>query len=172
MIELLKKRRSTRTFDQRPINDAQIEEINIAAFLSASSRDRKPWHIIWVKNSTIKEKLSICRSHGASFLKTSPLIAIIVADTEKSDVWIEDCSILSWTIQLQVESMGLGSCWVQVRERMYNEKQSSSSYIKELLSIPSDFEVENMIGIGYKANTTTSRKKEPACDQKIHVDIF
>ena len=40
-----------------------------------------------------------------------------MADPLASDVWIEDASIASIMIQLQAEDLGLGSCWVQVRER-------------------------------------------------------
>ena len=56
-------------------------------------------------------------THGASFLGDAALAIVVTADPLASDVWIEDASIASLMIQLQAEDMGLGSCWIQIRER-------------------------------------------------------
>ena len=44
------------------------------------------------------------------------MAVVVMADPLASDVWIEDASIASIMIQLQAE-IGVGSCWIQVRER-------------------------------------------------------
>jgi hypothetical protein len=49
------------------------------------------------------------------------LIGIVVCgDRTQSDVWIEDCSIASILAQMASQSLGLGSCWIQVRNRMHD----------------------------------------------------
>ena len=57
-------------------------------------------------------------------LETAPLAVVICADETLNDAWIEDCSIASILLQLTAQSIGLGSCWIQIRNRMYSEKIS------------------------------------------------
>ena len=34
------------------------------------------------------------------------------------------------------ESLGLGSCWIQVRERLTPQNESVEDYVKNILNIP------------------------------------
>jgi nitroreductase len=88
---------------------------------------------------------------GASFLKNAALAIVIAGDATKSDVWIEDCSIASILIQLEAESLGLGSCWVQIRNRKYDEQIAANDYVRHHFNIPERLEVLTVVGIGYKA---------------------
>jgi hypothetical protein len=44
-------------------------------------------------------------------------------------------------LQLQAEDMGLGSCWVQVRERFTASGMPSGEYVHEVLDIPLQLQV-------------------------------
>ncbi len=48
-------------------------------------------------------------------------------------------------------AIGLGSCWVQVRARPHDDETSASDYVKRLLDLPGQIEVEAVIGVGYPA---------------------
>ena len=52
-----------------------------------------------------------------------------------SDVWIEDCSIAAIIVHLAAESLGLGSCWIQVRNRQHNAETTSEDYVRDVLGI-------------------------------------
>ena len=82
------------------------------------------------------EKLSHCKAQASQFIADAPLAIVVTADPLVSDVWIEDASIASIIIQLQAEDMGLGSCWVQVRERFTASGMPSDEYVREVLDIP------------------------------------
>lgn len=172
MLDLLKKRRSIRKFSTKEIECEKIEKIKTAALLSPSSRNIKPWNFIFIQESKTLHKLSSCRPNGASFIKDSKLAIVIIADTTLSDVWIEDCSIASIIIQLAAENLELGSCWTQIRNRQYSVEKSTSTYIKELLSIPKHFEVESIISIGYKAEEKQAYREEDLSFQAIHQEKF
>ena len=60
-------------------------------------------------------------------------------------------SIASIILQLAAEGLGLGSCWVQIHRRYYNDEMTSNEFIRELLHIPDHLEVLSVVGIGYKA---------------------
>ncbi|MDP4182955.1 MAG: nitroreductase family protein, partial [Bacillota bacterium] len=121
MIELLKSRRSIRKFQNKQIEKDKIDTILKSALLSPSSRGRRPWEFIAVTDKDILQKLSNCRQRSSSFLAGAPLGIVVIADHEACDVWTEDSSIAAIIIQLTAQSLGLGSCWIQVRERFHND---------------------------------------------------
>ncbi|MDK2820834.1 MAG: hypothetical protein PWP31_799 [Clostridia bacterium] len=150
MLDLLKSRRSIRKFKDTPVESDKIEKLVKAALLAPSGRRINPWEFIVVTDKNILEQLSKSREHGSAFLKNAPLGIVVLADENKTDVWIEDASIASIIIQLTAKSMGLGSCWIQIRNRPHNATEpAAENYIKKLLDIPDNYKVENMIAIGY-----------------------
>lgn len=80
----------------------------------------------------------------------------------QSHLWLEDCAIVAVTIQYAAHSLGLGSCWSQIRGNSYDTDgaKSSSAYIAEVLELPSGLEVECVIGIGYSGQETVPYPKE------------
>ncbi len=172
MIEILKNRRSTRKYSNKQVEDEKVEKILQAAFLSPSSRSRRPWEFVVVHERETLEKLSTLREVGGKFLDKSPLAIVIIADTEKCDVWIEDCSITGIIMQLEAEKLGLGSCWIQVRKRMYDENTDSSEFVKEVLDIPGNYDVLSIISIGYKEDEFTKEKDTNIQESKVHYNKY
>ncbi|MDZ7725782.1 MAG: nitroreductase family protein [candidate division KSB1 bacterium] len=149
MIDLLRRRRSIRVFQQKPVESDKIELLKEACLRSPTSRNRHPWTFIFITDPEYLHILSNAKPHGADFLKHAPLGVVIAADTDKTDVWIEDCSIASILLQMTAQSLGLGSCWIQIRRRKPDHSGSASDYIKEKLDLPPEFKVESIIAIGY-----------------------
>ncbi len=167
-MSLIQKRRSIRRYLAKPVEDEKIDVLVEAALRAPSSRGLNPWEFIVVTESGLLEKLSKARVHGADFLKGSPLGIVVCADPERCDVWIEDCSIASTFIQLASESMGLRSCWIQVRERMHNETVTSEAYVSEVLSIPQGIRVESIVSVGYPNETKPPHKKGDLRYEKVY----
>lgn len=171
-ISLLEKRRSIRRYIDKPIETDKVDKLIEAALRSPSSMSRNPWEFIIVTEKEKLDRLSKSKPHGASFLKNAPLAVVVCGDPQKCDVWIEDCSIASIFIHVAAESIGLGSCWIQIRERMYSEFKSSSDYISELLNIPSSLEVESIIAVGYPDEDKSGHNKEKLPFDKIHRNTY
>lgn len=153
MIELLRNRRSIRKYSDQTVEPEKIKLLKEAALRSPTSKNNKPCTFIFVTDSELMDFLSTSKKHGAAFLKGAKLGVVVCADETKSDVWVEDCSIASILLQLTAQSLGLGSCWVQIRKRQHNNELSAEGYIKSLLKLPSNFRVESIIGLGYPAET-------------------
>ena len=115
--DLIKNRRSMRKFTGEEVNQEEVVTLLKAALMSPSSKRSNCWQFIAVDDKETLEKLSHCKEMGAAFLAEAALAIVVMADPLASDVWIEDAAIASIMIQLQAEDLGLGSCWVQVRER-------------------------------------------------------
>ncbi|MEI6140004.1 MAG: nitroreductase family protein [Mariniphaga sp.] len=150
MLKTLYNRHSTRKFLDRKVEEEKIKALLTASLLGPSSKGNRPWEFIVVDDPPLFEILSKSKV-GASFLKNAPLAIVIAGDPTKSDVWVEDCSIASILIQLEAESLGLGSCWVQIRNRKYDEQITANEYLHHHFNIPERLEVLSVVGIGYKA---------------------
>jgi nitroreductase len=110
-----------------------------------------PWNFYFVENKKVIEELSTCKPHGAAFLANAPLAIVVTGDENKSDVWVEDCSIASINLQLTAQTLGLGSCWIQVRKRFYNNDVPSGEYIRKFFEFGEKEHVLSIIAVGYPA---------------------
>lgn len=170
--ELLKRRRSIRQYTEAPIDKEILKQLARAALMSPSSKSRTPWEFVIVQNKDMLQKLSECRPHGSALVAKAAACFVILADTAKTDVWVEDASIAAILLQLQAEDLGLGSCWVQVRTRDTENGTSANEYIKDLLDIPSNMEVLCMIALGYKNEERKGFDDNKLKMEKVHWDKY
>lgn len=170
--ELIKNRRSTRKFTSEPLTPEQVEIIMRAALMAPSSKQKNPWQFILVDNKDMLKRLAACKEHGASFLEGCALAVVVTADGMASDVWIEDASIASIYMQLQAEDLGLGSCWVQIRNRVTPEDTDADEYVRRLLDIPYQLQVLSVIGIGHKAQERKPFNEDRLQWEKVHINHY
>ena len=171
-LSLAQKRRSIRRYLEKPVETEKIEKLVEAALRAPSSRGFNPWEFVVVTDRDLLERLSRSKPHGASFLKDASVGIVVCADPEKCDVWIEDASIASIYLHLAAESMGLGSCWIQIRKRMHDHEKSAEQYIRETLNIPENFKIESMIAIGYPDEKKAPHPKEDLQYEKVHYNGY
>jgi nitroreductase len=172
VMSVIRKRRSIRTFKANPVEPEKVDMLVEAALRAPSSRGLQPWEFVVVTDKDLLEKLSRAKTHGSAFLKNAPLAVVVCANPDKSDVWVEDCSIAASLMQLAAESLGLGSCWIQIRNRMHDDTLTAEDYIIELLRIPKGREIETIIAVGYPDEEKPPHKKEGLPFQKLHLNSF
>ncbi|MDO4535919.1 MAG: nitroreductase family protein [Clostridium perfringens] len=172
MIDFLKTRRSIRIYEEKEIEQEKIQEILKAGLLAPTSRGGRSWEFIVVNDKEILEVLSKCKPKAAKFIANAGVAIIIIANTEKSSVWEEDCAISSAFMTLETHKLGLGSCIVQIRGRKYNENISASEYLKEKLNIPENYEVESILSIGYKGQERPAYEDKDIDFNKVHYNKF
>lgn len=172
MIGILRKRRSIRKYTEPQVEIEKLEILKEAALRSPSSKNINPWEFIFVDDKNIIGRLNECKSHGVTSLKTAPLVIVVCADETKNDVWIEDCSIASILLQLTAQSIGLGSCWIQIRNRMHSDELSSEKYIQNLLGIPENIRVLSLITVGYSDQKREGKPLHELQFEKIRMNRF
>jgi nitroreductase len=153
VIELLRKRRSIRAYTQEPLDRGAIDLLIEALLRAPSSRNINPWEFVVVDDRELLAQLATAKQHGSAFLKNAALGIVICADSTKTDVWIEDCSIAAILTQMTAVSLGLGSCWIQIRDRQHDRETTSEGFIQELLGLPEQVRVECIISIGHPGET-------------------
>ena len=163
LIDLLRKRRSVRRFDGRPVEEEKIETLIEAVLRSPSSRGLHPWEFVVVRDREMLSRLAQAKPHGASFIKNAPLAIAVCADPAKCDVWVEDCSIAAILLHLAATDLGLGSCWVQIRLREHGDGRMAQEYVADLLGLPQGMEVETaQVGTGTLKWTELTPVQNPA----------
>jgi nitroreductase len=167
-LTLLQNRRSIRSFQPRAVEPEKVEQLLEAALRAPSSRGLNPWQFVVVDEPDLLRRLARAKVHGSDFLAGAPLAVAVCADPARCDVWIEDCAIAAIILQLAAESLGLGSCWVQIRLRPHGEGRSAEEYVREVLGLPEQLAVECVIGIGYPARRPPGHPRESLEPGKIH----
>lgn len=165
MIELVRKRRSIRKFTPEKVSEKDRAALMEAALRAPSSRGINPWEFIFIDDTELLQKLSRSKQHGSEFLKGAVLGIVVCADSTKTDVWVEDCSIAAIIIQFTALSLGLGSCWAQIRNRKHNQERSAEDYVQELLRLPEQIKVLAILGVGHPAE-----KRAPLAATKLQYD--
>ncbi|MGN0058173.1 MAG: nitroreductase family protein [Phocaeicola plebeius] len=170
--DLIQQRRSMRRFTDEELTQDEVVTLLKAALMAPTSKRSNSWQFIVVDDKPTLERLSACKEAGAAFLKDAALGIVVMGDPQVSDVWIEDASVASIYLQLQAEDLGLGSCWIQVRERWAADGMSADEYVHGVLDIPLQLQVLSIIAIGHKG-----MERKPFCEdhllwEKIHLNKY
>jgi nitroreductase len=143
-----------------------------AALMAPSSKGSTGWQFIVVDDKELLARLGNSKEHGSALIAGAPLAIVVTADPLVSDVWVEDASIAAILIQLQAEDMGLGSCWVEIRERQTAAGTSAEEYVRELLDIPLPLQVLCIIAVGHKGMERKPFNEEHLQWEKIHLNKY
>ena len=172
MLDLLMNRRSIRKYTDQEIDQEIVDKIVKAALTSPSGRNKKPWELVVLRDKEVLANLGKVRGGISAHMANAALGIVIIADPDLTDIWIEDASIMTTVIQLTSESLGLGSCWIQVRERFNSENERVEDLVKEVLDIPENYRVLSMLAIGYPNEEKQGHDEEKLDYHKVHYDKF
>ncbi|TGE33554.1 nitroreductase family protein [Desulfosporosinus sp. Sb-LF] len=171
MLDSLYRRRSIRKYQSTKIDQDTVQLLLKAALLSPSSKGLQPWQFIVVEDSEILKELSKVKK-GAGHLKNATLGIVVCADSAISDVWVEDASIAATILHLTANSMGLGSCWIQIRERQFTETETAEQHVREVLEIPVNIKVVAIISIGYPDESKSPHTDNNLRFDKVHLNKY
>jgi nitroreductase len=169
---LIRTRRSIRQYENKPIEAEKIDLLLEATLRPPSSNNRQPWEFVVVTDKELLEQLSNAKPHGAGFLKDAAMGIVVCADPGKCDVWVEDASIAATFIHLAAASLGLGSCWIQIRKRENADGRQAGERVAELLGLPDALEVEAIIAVGYPAEEKAPHPQEALPFEKISYNRY
>ncbi|MBQ4340226.1 MAG: nitroreductase family protein [Firmicutes bacterium] len=172
MLDILLKRRSIRKYTGEAVPREKLEMILNAGLLSPTSRNRKPCEFIVVENRDTLKKLAKVRDHGSVMLEQAGAAIVVIADSELSSVWPEDCSIAMSNMHNMADSLGIGSCWIQGRERYAENGQSSAEFVRDLFGVPQRYELQAILSLGIPAEHPEPHKLEELDQSKVHWEKF
>ena len=172
LVELMRSRRSIRQYTDEKISDEQIKKILSAALLAPSGHSKYPCEFIVVKNRETLEKMSHCRVNVAKMLNQAAAAIVVIADAEKSDTIVEDSSVAMMNMELMAASLGIGNCWIQIRNRAAENNAPSEEYLREILKFPENFKCQSILSLGIAAKQPRPRELDKLNFGKVHEEIF
>lgn len=170
--QILKTRKSTRSFDSRPVKENDLISIIEAARLAPSACNSQTWRFVAVTNREIIQK--IC--HQAMrpvipnrWLEHAPLVIIgcsqldVIANRIGTEVTgIEyyqiDLGIAMEHMVLKATELGLGTCWIG---------WFSENKLKEILKIPKRIKVSALLAVGYPKYVSSRKRKRKSIDKIV-----
>ena len=172
LLEVMSNRRSVRTYTNEAVPEEKVQKILKAGLLAASGKNLKPWEFIVVRDKEVLGKLAKSRAVGAAMLEHADCAIVVTGDTEKTDVWTEDCSVAMANMHLMADCLGVGSCWVQGRLREASDGRTTEVFIRDLLGIPDKFGVEAILSLGMTNDHPAAYSLEELPMEKIHMERF
>lgn len=152
-LDVIDRRHSVRKYADRPVDRELLEAIVRAAETAPSSRNSHSTSFVIIEDKDTLEALSQMRDYGSALLSGASAAIVILGDTSKTDLWVDNCAISAAFAQLAVTSMDLVSCWVHIngRPRLKAEPEGAGAveYVTELLGIKEGLVPYCAIAIGY-----------------------
>ncbi|MDE6813876.1 MAG: nitroreductase family protein, partial [Duncaniella sp.] len=134
--QLLIERRSIRRYTSEKIDPESVKLILEAGLLAPTSKSSRAWQFVVVEDEDMLTRLSQCKAMGAGPIGKCPLAVVVAVDATATEPWIEDASVAATMMMLQASALGLGSCWIQIRDRFTADGTPSNEYVQEALGIP------------------------------------
>ncbi|HBE9250492.1 TPA: nitroreductase family protein [Clostridioides difficile] len=167
MLEVIKNRRSIRTYIDKNIEEDKITEILKSAMQAPSSKNAQPWEFIIVDDKELLKELSKSQ-HRANHIEFAPLCIVVLGNRDKflkPGKWIQDLGACTQNLLLEVTNQGLAACWAGVfpKNKVVNK-------VRQILDLPVKLVPYALISIGY------SEEKNEFIDRfdenKIHRNVY
>jgi nitroreductase len=162
VIDLIKRRRSIRSYTPEPVTETEVRQLLAAAMAAPSANNRQPWHFVVVRDESIRAELA--RTHRWSGMIAQAALAIAVCgERERSDHWVEDTSAATENLLLAATALALGAVWIGIHPDTRRE-----AHVQKVLGIPGEVGVLCLIALGRPAEHRPPRDNyDPA---RVHLD--
>lgn len=171
MFEAIRKRRSIRAFEPKPVPEKFVEDILEAACWAPSAGNRQARDFIVVKDKEAKRRLSQA-ALDQEFIEEAPLDIVVCANGDRSAARygergrqlysILDAAAAVQNLLLAVHALGLGACWVGAFR---------DDWVSEILNLPPWLRPIAIISLGYPAEKPTPTPRLPL-EHLVHNERF
>ena len=161
ILKEILNRRSIRKYKPDPIPQEYIIDIIKAGQFAPTAHNNRAVEFVVIKDQEMKER--IFAIVGQDFVKEAQVLIIPAIDGEKTNCPVQDLSVASENMFLQATALSLGSVWKNLKSELGEEDK-----IKEILNIPDQYRVINIIPIGWPAENPEPRTDKDFSPEKIH----
>ena len=71
------------------------------------------------------------------------------------------------SMELLAASLGIGNCWIQVRNREAEDDSASENYLRGILNFPENFACQSILSLGYPAKDPRARELDKLNFDKV-----
>lgn len=161
VFDAVKTMLAVRDYQRKPIPDEVVTRIVEAGRLTGSSRNRQHWDFVVVRDEQRLKKLGELASTGPYIAQAALAIAVVVPD---APVGYMDGARATQDMMLVAWAEGIGSNWVG---------NMDTQAVKELLGVPQDRMVLNVIPFGYPTKELgAGHKDRKPLSEVAHAEEF
>ena len=163
VIDAIRKRRSIRSYEKRPVEDEKLIAVLEAGRLAPSANNKQEWRYVVVQDADTRQKLMVA-AYNQKFVAEAPVVIVCCAETDGRMMRVGqlaftvDVAISIDHMTLAAVELGLGSCWIG---------SVSADAVREILAIPPEIEIVQLLTLGYPAKPG-SRTKRLALEDIVH----
>lgn len=143
IFEIIKNRRSIRTFQEKAVPEEMIRKIIEAGQWAPSACNRQEWKFIIIDDPEVKKK--ILRETTAYFVNKAPVLILVLYSNRTDNTEYKDhllsAAMAIQNMQLSAYSLGLGSCCVN--------NLPIKSRLRNILGIPRYYDPISLLCLGY-----------------------
>ena len=149
VLDNIATRTSVRSYLDKPVDAALIEQLLRAGMATPTAVNRQPWHFVVVTDKAQLKELAKANPH-AGMLAKAPLAIVVCGDMKKAldgearMFWVQDCSAATENILLAANALGLGAVWTGTFP-----DQKRCEAVAAVLNLPKELIPLNTIVIGY-----------------------
>ena len=170
--DLVQQRRSHRKFTGEEVSAEDVKIILRAGLMAPTSKGQRAWQFVVVDDKQDLERLSDAKDMGGQLIKGAALAIVVLGDPMQNDCWVEDGSIAAISMQYQIEDLGLGSCWVQMRGRGLSDGTTADTVIQGVLNIPENLSCLCVLAVGHKADERKPQNEEKLKWEQVHLEKY
>jgi nitroreductase len=160
-INLLRNRRSIRTYTAQAVARETIEEIIDCARLAPTAMNEQPWDFVVITGKAALASIPPMLGHAEFIAHAVFAVLVLAKDTLYG---LEDCCAATENLLLAAAAHGIGSCWVA------GSKQAYAAKIASTFGAPADRQLVAIVSFGYPAESPQTEKK-PLCEV-LHWERF
>ncbi|MBS7635066.1 nitroreductase family protein [Candidatus Bathyarchaeota archaeon] len=169
--EVVRTRRSVRSYKPDPIPEEALMRILDSARIAPSGSNRQPWKFIIVKDEALKRRLAAA-CQNQKFIAEAPVVIVACGYNihwnrggYMGDLsMLVDVSIAFTHLILAARAEGLGTCWIGAFD---NEE------VKKILGVPENVNVVAITPLGYPKDEGFSEPgSRKALSEIVSIDRF
>lgn len=167
-MEAIDKRRSIRSYKDKPVEEEKLQKLLHAAMQAPSAVNQQPWEFIIVKDEDNKEKLAHTSpySHMCEYAAVNIIMLANTSNLTAPEYWQQDMSAAAENILIEAANLDLGAVWLGVApmpERM--------EYITKNYNLPKHIVPFCIISVGYP-NRQSNHFVDRFDASRIHHESF
>jgi len=153
VYNLIKKRRSIRSFLKKEIPTSTIRKILDSARWAPSGLNNQPWRFVIIKNRLLKHRLASLTKYSHVIDKASCVICVFL-DKKNSYNETKDIQAIGACIQ----NILLCSCEMKIYSCWLGEILNKKTKVNKLIELSSRYDLMAAIALGYSKKKAKSRR--------------